>query len=153
MNDKVIFLDVDGVLNSASFFKRMKKEGKNMHDKYNQLDPIRISYLKELVDSSSADIVLSSSWRKIPCLETALSETLEKVGLSISDKTEYISGAERGDEIQEWLNRHPEYTNFVVLDDDSDMTAVRDHHVQTCWFDCGLTMSHVEQALKILRGE
>lgn len=124
-----------------------------MHDKYNQLDHIRILYLKELVDRSGADIVLSSSWRKIPSLEAILVETFEKFSLSILDKTEYIYGVERGDEIQEWLNRHKEYTNFVVLDDDSDMTAVRDHHVQTCWFDCGLTMSNVEQALKILRGE
>ena len=55
----VVFLDIDGVLNSTQFFKM-----ENTYPKSNprsQLDSEAISYLNEIADWN---FVLSSTWRK-----------------------------------------------------------------------------------------
>ena len=57
-----------------------------------------------------------------------------------------------GDEIASWLHGRPEVESFVVLDDDSDMTAVQDRHVKTS-FDGGLLDEHVERAIQMLGSE
>lgn len=70
----------------------------------------------------------------------------------------------RGEEIKEWLSRHPEVTHYVVLDDDVyDMEDIKDHVVWVkdgwCTFDPeegmwkdgkGLEEKHIEQAREIL---
>ena len=66
----------------------------------------------------------------------------------------------RGKEIQQWLDEHPEVTNYVIFDDDSDML---EHQMNNfiCTFDnvdhpdsvdigYGLTKICAEQAIKIL---
>ena len=54
---KIIFLDIDGVLNSVKYDReRTEKDG--------NIDETRMVLLKELVDGTNAEIVLSSSWRK-----------------------------------------------------------------------------------------
>ena len=64
MNEKpIIFLDIDGVLNSQLYAERMTREhGSGYYD----LDPHAIELLNELAD---CDFVLSSSWR-VDGLET-----------------------------------------------------------------------------------
>lgn len=149
---KAIFLDVDGVLNNMEFFDRMhKKENVNIFQE-DILDKSCIANLKRIVDATSADIVISSTWRKIPKLMDALSSQIGEFGLTILDRTEYLYRHERGDEIKEWLDRHQEYTEFVVLDDDSDMTAVMDHFVQTCFYGRGLTSDLADKAIEVLNG-
>jgi len=39
---KIIFLDVDGVLNSSSYFKNRK-------DRYNDIDETRLPFLKNII--------------------------------------------------------------------------------------------------------
>ena len=53
-HEKVIFLDVDGVLNSDEFLKRHTQE-------IISIDYVKI--LKEIVDRTNAALVLSSSWK------------------------------------------------------------------------------------------
>lgn len=52
---KVIFLDIDGVLNSS------KTIGRNFD--YPELDPRNLKVLKDIVELSHAVIVLISSWK------------------------------------------------------------------------------------------
>ena len=54
--------------------------------------------------------------------------------------------------IKTWLNKHPEVTNFVALDDRLDMNEVRNNWVRTFEFE-GLTEEKCEQALEILKGD
>ena len=54
---KIIFLDVDGVLNSQDLLERCGE------DKLVPIDEENIRCLKEIVDETGAEIVLSSSWR------------------------------------------------------------------------------------------
>lgn len=60
-----------------------------------------------------------------------------------------ILSKERGDEIADWLIDHPEVTKFVVLDDNSDMEAVKNNFILTD-FELGLTVEHAKAAIKLL---
>ena len=68
----------------------------------------------------------------------------------------YTSGVnrqQRGEEIAAWLEEHPEVTQYVIFDDDFDMTEEqkKKHFVQTHW-NTGITHKHIEKALKIFMG-
>ena len=73
---KVIFLDVDGVLNSS----------RTLHEDISLEDDL-ISNLKELVDKTGAKIILSSSWRLSTEAIATLMDKLDKFGLVISGIT------------------------------------------------------------------
>lgn len=57
---KVIFLDVDGVLNNVNTFIKKQKEFKAGR-KFLELDDNNINNLKTIVDATDAKIVLSST--------------------------------------------------------------------------------------------
>ena len=54
---KIIFLDIDGVLNSESYFKN-KIAG--------VIDPECVRRLNRIIKETDADIVISSSWKLSP---------------------------------------------------------------------------------------
>lgn len=59
-------------------------------------------------------------------------------------------GVPRGVEIAEYLTEHSDITNYVILDDDSDMLLEqKDHFIQTDSY-LGINEDDVEQAIKIL---
>ncbi len=110
---KVIFLDVDGVLNSDEYFnnlKNLKKQGIE-----SEVDVDKIILLKSAVDRIGAKVVLVSSWRYTKNGE-ALKALLSEHGI-VADITPYINN-ERGLEIKKWLEDHPDTEDFVVLDDE-----------------------------------
>lgn len=56
--NKLLFLDIDGVLNYSSYFKTDKfKENKKLYDLK------KLDLLKEIVDKTNCTIIMSSSWR------------------------------------------------------------------------------------------
>lgn len=58
---KVIFLDVDGVLNSRAF--TMWQIENNGHADVDQIDPKEVMLLGQLVKETGAEIVVTSTWR------------------------------------------------------------------------------------------
>lgn len=176
---KVVFLDVDGVLNSETFM--LKRE--ELHHQLGHADPSRpkrettcecfrlacqidrdaIARLNRLVAETGAKIVVSSSWRKLldpPELHRVLvSHGL--VGEIIGETPDghndpemlatfgYLDRIFRGHEIDLWLRKHPEVDRFVILDDGSDMEMHKNRLVQT---DCqeGLLDEHVELAIRVM---
>lgn len=60
---KVIFLDIDGVLNTARTFRRQHKIWKETGERGLEIDEFRVFYLQKIVEQTGAIIVLSSSWR------------------------------------------------------------------------------------------
>lgn len=86
---KVIFLDIDGVLNSDAY---MKKQLDNSSEGIkSEIDPATLILLKKAVDTTGAKIILSSSWRIIRKYNE-LEKFLMKFGISLSGKTPYIDG-------------------------------------------------------------
>lgn len=160
---KIIFLDIDGVLNSVDYFEQVKYcKG------YTEINPEKVKLLKEIVDRTGAEIVLSSTWR---CLAennsepehpmyTYLTDTLKEYGMKIIDHTPYIK-QDRPKEIKVWLNKQTDKDiRFVSLDDDFpeykyDETGIGNCLVKTSFYekDGGLRREHVEQATGILNSE
>ncbi len=67
MNFPIIFLDIDGVLNSHAWQKRRGPRGpefKALYTSY-ELDPDACRWLQELCTATGAKLVVSSSWRKM----------------------------------------------------------------------------------------
>ena len=149
MNNKIIFLDVDGVLNSAKFDRWLQDHHMKQYYGYELLDQDAILNLQDIVFVTGADIVLSSSWRLSNSCCERLSQQLLPYGLRFIDKTVCLRQEDRGEEIKEWLSRHPEVDNFVILDDDFDMIGLEDHFIKTT-FAKGLLPEHVAKAIEIL---
>lgn len=62
---KIIFLDIDGVLNSNRFFTTVDNKLRiAQHDKYGDMfDPISATLLNKLISTTNAKVVVSSTWR------------------------------------------------------------------------------------------
>lgn len=148
---RVIFLDVDGVLNSNSFAEKMFSEQGVRVFYEDILDKRAIACLKQIVSATGATIVLSSSWRKIPKARAHLVQQLAEYGLSIHSDTPY-TGKERGDDISAWFNHHKDISveSYVILDDDSDMNVHLPHLVHTSFYGWGLETKHVQYAVDML---
>jgi len=136
---KVIFLDVDGVLNSSQDGFTIKL-GTNKH----------LELLKQIVDKTDAKIVLSSSWRINNKTKSFIENKLNDYGMSIISSIPDL-GSSRGEEIKSWLRETIDFIDsFVILDDDSDMDEyTRARLVQTNR-DMGLQETDVIKAINIL---
>ena len=166
---KVIFLDFDGVLNSAASFvleARFRKENKVFDDlcPVNEtLCHICTSNFRHILDEvPDVKIVISSSWRNLFELEW-LKDKLQEYKIPrdfVIDKTPVVRMfGDRGEEIAEWLKEHPEVTNFVILDDNYIGPPFQrtpytdgDNFVKTSW-NTGLTLPLAVKAVKILGGK
>lgn len=151
---KIIFLDIDGVLNSANWMLREQESGRDPQwSLFNNFDLEAIAVLNEVVEKTQAKVVISSSWRIIHPLEhiVALLKKHDFKGEVIGktpSRTEIHH--KRGNEIQEWLDAHPEAQQFVIIDDDSDMEHLMPKLVQTTWQD-GLKAHHTPKILEQLK--
>ena len=146
---KVIFLDVDGVLNSEKDL--LEAKGKS------ELFDRPLALLKELVESTKAKIVVSSTWR-IGCSKSGRNSwyRLAEYQMEVYDITPVINkpGVQRGDEIRAWLeNAKEEIDAFVILDDDADMCEFTGTNLVQTSMKTGLLEYHVEIAKSILNGE
>lgn len=161
---KIIFLDIDGVLNSMDYFEQTK----NCKGYTGTINPEKVKLLKKIVDRTGAEIVLSSTWRDLAKrkdepehpMYTYLTDILQEYGLKIIEHTPYID-MNRPKEIKAWLDSQPDTDiKFVSLDDDFpqqkyDEVGIGDCLVRTIFFkkDGGLQHEHVEKAIAILNQE
>ena len=140
---KIIFLDVDGVLNRGFDV-----------DQNNEIERKRCLYLAYLVYKTKAKIVVHSSWKYHKSMLNKLKKELRKYGLHIYDVTPTIYGkrAGRANEICDWMETHSfDRKHWVVLDDWDYSLVFKDHMVRT-WSDghYGLCTKYIRQALKVL---
>lgn len=117
---KVIFLDIDGVLNVYC----------RGRDSYGCLfEPLFVDNLRWIIAETDAKIVISSTWRmsglsvmkemwsKRALPGEVIDVTPTEVELSLFKPPEF---ADRGYEIQQWLDDN-EVEGYCIIDDDSDM--------------------------------
>lgn len=153
---KIIFLDIDGVLNS-----RMYDRMRNWNEQ-TDIDETRLPLIKEIVDATGAKIVLSSTWRKHWDKDENLcdrdgryiNETFAKFCLSVYDKTPDIgAGAPRKAEVSKWLKDTAESIEaFVIIDDYRyGWEELSERFVKTePNFRLGIEREHAERAIAIL---
>ncbi|CAL9985839.1 hypothetical protein VPHD479_0280 [Vibrio phage D479] len=125
---KIIFLDIDGVLNSR--VDMLNGVHLNNH---------KVLLLRSLLDmDKDVKIVISSAWRILNDHEQ-IAMQLYRCGLGVrhsrvigSTDNGYVEegsvdnrhglNQQRGLQIDRWLKNHPEVTEYVILDDSIDMT-------------------------------
>lgn len=152
--NKILFLDVDGVLNAVGTTRQ----------KFNGMvgiDPSMLVRLKRILSETQCSIVLSSTWRKFPAWRAHLMEALgpdalfvigDTPGPDFDDKSGLWIAKTRGDEIRAWLDANPGVERFCVLDDDDDMGILSLSMVRTNTFE-GLTEKQADEVIKRLNEE
>ncbi len=158
--NKLIFLDIDGVLNSRLWYIRTKGK-RDIED----LDTEAVGFLNSLIKSTDAKVVVTSTWRLNRTVKE-LQTILNRNGFQgeVIDKTKdlkYGDGGQwsvRGNEIHCWMDENAtkfgfnqyDFKNYVIFDDDSDMLYwQRNNFIQTDPY-VGLTPTDVYKAKKIL---
>lgn len=154
---KVLFLDVDGVLNTDGVLELSWMLG----NKSNALCPHRIRLVSQIVQETDAEIVVSSDWRldeHKPALDI-LRAALCMWALPIHSLTPDLSTAgyrpARWQEIESWINcTDDDIDNFVILDDryDAGMPKFENNFVRTTEEE-GLTETLAAKAIEILNAE
>jgi hypothetical protein len=132
---KVLFLDIDGVLNSQRSCIAFGGYPHEVHGKdRQQFDEVALHLIRGIVKLADASVVLSSSWR--------ITHGWDLIGRELdlpimgATPTKWEPNYVRGHEIKEWLDAHPEVESYVIVDDNSDMLPEQmDRFVQTCGFD------------------
>lgn len=152
---KVIFLDIDGVLN----YRGCKYTAYG----YYFVDDAKVLLLKEIVEKTDAKIVLSSTWRmerfeyckdkktKGYKLYQRLVKKLKEYGLQIYSHTPILPSGYRGAEIAQWLQdwQGELVESFVIIDDCDDMKPYMDRLIRTSFFT-GLMQTDVNKAILML---
>lgn len=153
-----LFLDIDGVLNATDYMRHpdhlmivLKGHGRSK------------VYFKELVDNLNevfkecpdVKIVLSSTWR-LSFDQDELQDLMDEMGIKTKciGKTTHDYDRYRGNQIKQWLIDHDAIeSNYVIVDDDSDMLDEqldRFVHVNS---QQGLTIDHAKQIIEIFKGK
>lgn len=156
---KVVFLDIDGVLNYKAFLES--------NSPFN-IDRKNVLLLKELIKKTGAVLVLSSGWRSYfdnhmnPVSKEAvyLKNMLNEYGIGLYDKTPDFSTADirlnkefskvKAREIKAWLKCHADIENYIVIDDlllndeEIDYRLVRTDNAM------GIAKSDIELAVHML---
>ena len=162
---KLLFLDVDGVLNYDMCGVKIGS--------YYGVVPEKVKLLKQIIDATGAKIVLSSSWRRDINIGAPLENQtspfaveliakLEAEGLHIYDMTS-VEGKEhlRKTQIEELIHEYRRcgqpVSHWAVLDDymfdGYDDPDFEPHVVYTNFYGSGLTEKEAAEAIAILNAE
>lgn len=161
----IIFLDVDGVLNSLPYCQTTPIGS------YVDISEDNLRNLAVLYRETQAQIVLSSTWRELKDAEDMqcrnmyqeLLKALGHYGMSVYSVTPRIHG-NRPEEIRAWLEMQMDrQICFVSLDDDFSQEAYNEAGIGHCLvrtkYFChtmsegGLQEEHVRQALQKLENQ
>jgi hypothetical protein len=154
--DAVLFLDVDGVLNSKAFLTRPSAGLVVSHDAIDwadMIDPENVAHLNRILSETGAKVVVSSSWRSMFKELGDLEAVLQSRGFRgrLEDRTPArMRATARGFEIDQWRHQNGHTGPIVILDDNSDMEHMLPWLVQTS-FDTGLTAADADRAIETLR--
>lgn len=157
MNEKLIFLDFDGVVTTAKSHWRFDEE--------------KMALLGRIIEATDAKVVVTSSWRRYSLQDTIhfITTSEEKRGcppfafpdrvIGVTDRmygfcfpnSDRHFSVVRGEEIRRWQEEHnARECPYVILDDDTDMLLwQKDNFIRTD-AETGLSEADVEQAIKIL---
>lgn len=154
---RIIFLDIDGVLNSWSTVYKITTK--------------KLQLLNDLIEQTGAKIVISSSWRigsndvkefldknfaknRNFRLDNPNQELIDNIFYKNTIGLTDTFGPNRGAEIKRWLDIYcDDVESYVIFDDDTDMLDEQlEHLVQTDTY-YGITDREIHLALLILTNQ
>lgn len=160
----VVFLDIDGVLNSNFWCENNQREISNG----TLIDKDKVKLLSTLVKTTRAKIILHSGWRfwfdsnlkSLRIEAEKLVDIFQREGLSIDGVTPDLTTEEirltkkfslvKADEILLWISEHKDVQNWIVIDDlDLHNSEIAQHQIKTD-NTIGLTVEDLENAKKML---
>lgn len=155
---KIVFLDVDGVLNSQRVADRIgwgghfneSEEATHENVKWGQS---LVDNLKEIVQKTGAQIVMSSTWRKFFSIEK-FKEMFAVYNFNDAPVIDKTPGGyrSRGMEIDEWLADNPHVKQYVILDDYDDFLPEQAQYYVETDPEVGLSEEDRDKAIQILNG-
>ena len=164
---KILFLDIDGVLNTERQHDRCVNEGIVPVDNFGYaFDPVAVANLEWIVQETGAEIVISSSWklwglgamqrmwtrRGLPGKVIDITPSTESDEMLLSVDLVYMDiPAIKGSEIKEWLSAHGKnVSRYAILDDEQEMLPEQQSHFVRTNPAVGITEEATEKAITIL---
>ena len=141
---KVIFLDVDGVLNTPKLIRRFG---------FDFIDPILVNLVARIVRETDSKVVLSSSWRTEEKDRRIVKEALGVCEIEIFDSTPVLkrvggwsedNWVRRHEEIRAWMD-DKDVSRFAIIDDQDD-AGIEGSFFQT-EEEVGLTVRIAEEVI------
>lgn len=136
MINSIIFLDIDGVLNTINYLKRQKLGAGKVTNK--SWDPTACKHISMLCEHYNARIVITSSWRHEYTIEQlkdffASNNIPDKFIKDVTnsyvpqqDENNYC----RGHEVQHWLEENnKDKTPYVIIDDEATFLESQQDHL------------------------
>lgn len=139
--DKIVFLDMDGVLNSGYYCKRNNCQ--------RWLEENKLQLIKKLVDETKAKVVLTSYRCQYNYQKNLIINDLRRFEIAVSGIIDFVNNKNIG--VENYLAKLEKDVNFVIIDDVDYgyKKTYLNHFIQTSqWW--GLMEHHVEMARKIL---
>lgn len=111
---KIIFLNIDGVLNN---------DNHTYHYGNNYIDDNLLNLFAAIVKSTSSEVVLSSTWKNSTNKVDSLLSKLSKYNIKI---LEIISPLDQSwinpsEEIKKWLQNHPQVIKWAIIDNSLEL--------------------------------
>lgn len=146
---KVLFLDIDGVINSE---RTVEASGGYPHSfldhDMSRFDPIAVKLIQKLLRDTGSVVVVSSTWR----MHYSCEEIAKGLDIPVLDRTPSF-GRIRGDEVKKWLDLYTDkhnVTKYAIVDDNSDfLEEQKPFFVQTDAFN-GLMFQDYDRLFKLL---
>ena len=161
---KILFLDIDGVLNTKWWYTQMDRN--TPKDKYGYaFDPRAVANLKRIVEETGADIVMSSSWKCMGLSQVQEMWSVRNLPGNVIDITpDYLSESllksdlnndevlyKRGCEIKGWLSLHKnEVIHYAILDDMDDILPKQQQRFVQTDPELGITEADAKTIICIL---
>ena len=162
----VLILDIDGVLNSSLFLRALNQpvqgvvvpQAESTEWWGAMIDPAAVERLNRSTDATGAKIVWSTSWRfGVKFSNTKAAEIMAAAGVTgeyIGMTPTKMSSPPREQEIEWWLEKHPEVERWVALDDGLlELDHLKGGGFVRTSYATGLLDEHVEAAIAVLEGE
>lgn len=159
---RVVFLDFDGVIATASTYKvaytvrvptAWGESETHWPRPYELIDPRLVANVQKLCTEAEAAVVLSTSWRESHPLAD-LTLWLRNAGLTaeVLGTTPVFPGEPRGKEIVAWMESNGRTApDVVILEDDEDVAPLRGRQIRTAFGGPrqGFTDRHLRRALRL----
>ena len=145
---KVIFLDIDGVMNSEDWYEFIEGTDLDKSKGFDRdIDYRTVKLLDLYIKKHDLYIVITSSWRELTLKQTlqVLGETamVDIIDRIIGQTTRRFDG-NRGKEIDMFLKDRPEIDEFYIIDDDCFDIHQKEHLIHTD-YEHGLTKEDLDK--------
>jgi hypothetical protein len=166
-SNPILFLDIDGPLTSAR--THIALEPHKMICR--AFDPVSVGMIKRICREFNVLVVVSSTWRHLDNRKTRkqvlgedcsdplgnfdLRQHLRDSGLTVNFHEDWKTPASRlfstrGMQVRDWLEDHPEVTNYICLDDDIDFADDMIERLVKCDSYNGMSYQNYLEARKLL---